>query len=217
MVLLTLLLAADPTDAVAGLRPLGPLVGDWKGTGTPDGPKTDANKFWTETVSWQWQFDKADPRLVGTVANGKHFTSLVLRYKAADKTVGLTAATTDKKELVFAGTLTVGKQGEQVLTVERTDADTRETHRLVLTLLHANRYLYRHDVKPAGATAFARKYQVGVTKQGESFADVAKGPECVVSGGQAKIPVVYKGTTYYVCCTGCKDAFLADPGKYVKK
>jgi YHS domain-containing protein len=28
---------------------------------------------------------------------------------------------------------------------------------------------------------------------------------------------VYKGTTYYVCCTGCKDAFLADPGKYVKK
>jgi hypothetical protein len=213
---LLLTLAADPTDPVAALKPLGPLVGEWKGTGTPDGPKPDRDKgFWSETVRWEWRFDNKDPRLVGTVENGKHYKSFVIRYKPADKSTTLTATTTDKAEQLFTGTLTVGKQKEPVLTVERT-TDANATERLVLTVLHHNRYLYRLESKPAGVTAFARKYQVGVTKQGESFADVPKGPECVVSGGLAKIPVTYKGATYYVCCSGCKDAFLAEPEKYIK-
>jgi YHS domain-containing protein len=28
---------------------------------------------------------------------------------------------------------------------------------------------------------------------------------------------VYKGTTYYFCCPGCKPKFDADPEKYLKK
>jgi YHS domain-containing protein len=27
--------------------------------------------------------------------------------------------------------------------------------------------------------------------------------------------VSYKGKTYYVCCTGCRDAFNDDPVKYI--
>ena len=89
--------------------------------------------------------------------------------------------------------------------------------RLVVTLLHHNRYLYRWEAKPAGAGVYARKYQVGATKEGEAFADVPAGPECVVSGGLGKIPVTYKGQTYYVCCSGCADAFKDDPEKYIKE
>jgi YHS domain-containing protein len=37
-----------------------------------------------------------------------------------------------------------------------------------------------------------------------------------VSGGAANIAVSYKGKTYYVCCTGCKDEFNANPEKYTK-
>jgi YHS domain-containing protein len=37
-----------------------------------------------------------------------------------------------------------------------------------------------------------------------------------VTGGLGTIAVSYKGQTYYVCCGGCKDAFEADPEKYVK-
>ena len=33
----------------------------------------------------------------------------------------------------------------------------------------------------------------------------------MVTGGAASIPVSYKGKTYYVCCTGCKQAFDDDP------
>jgi YHS domain-containing protein len=29
--------------------------------------------------------------------------------------------------------------------------------------------------------------------------------------------VLYKGKTYYVCCSGCRDAFKDDPEKYIKE
>jgi YHS domain-containing protein len=31
------------------------------------------------------------------------------------------------------------------------------------------------------------------------------------------MPVTYKGKTYYVCCTGCRDAFKENPEKYIKE
>ena len=84
--------------------------------------------------------------------------------------------------------------------------------------MHFNRYLYRFETRPAGTTvAFTKLYQVGATKEGVPFAEVPKGPECIVSGGLGKITVTYMGKMYYVCCSGCKDAFNADPAKYVKE
>ena len=38
-----------------------------------------------------------------------------------------------------------------------------------------------------------------------------------VSGGIGTIPVTYMGKTYYVCCTGCRDAFRDEPEKYIKE
>ena len=39
----------------------------------------------------------------------------------------------------------------------------------------------------------------------------------IVSGGLGTIRVSFKGETYYVCCSGCRDAFNEDPQKYVKE
>ncbi|MBV9126060.1 MAG: YHS domain-containing protein [Planctomycetes bacterium] len=41
--------------------------------------------------------------------------------------------------------------------------------------------------------------------------------ECIVTGGLGTIPVSYKGITYYVCCTGCKQAFEDNPEKILKE
>jgi hypothetical protein len=49
------------------------------------------------------------------------------------------------------------------------------------------------------------------------FADVPKGPECVVSGGLGTSKVSYMGKDYFVCCSGCRDEFRANPEKYVKE
>ena len=99
----------------------------------------------------------------------------------------------------------------------REDDQKKETQRLVISLLHSNRYLYRYEVKPRGKTLFARRYQVGCTKEGVDFAGGDGKPECVVSGGLGKITVSYKGQTYYVCCSGCADAFKEEPEKYIKE
>jgi YHS domain-containing protein len=214
------LLAADPAPPSVKdtFRPLNPLVGSWKATGYPDGTREERQKgFWSETVAWEWRFDKSDPRLTGTFEKGKHFTKWDLRYLPEKKVYQLSATTPEKETLLFTGLLTVGKQKEQILTLERIDESKREDQRLVVTLLHHNRFLYRWETRPAGAGSFARKYQVGATKEGEPFASVPKGPECIVSGGTGTIRVSHKGTTYYVCCSGCRDEFNADPEKYVKE
>jgi len=39
--------------------------------------------------------------------------------------------------------------------------------------------------------------------------------ECVVSGGLGTMAVQHKGETYYVCCSGCLEAFKESPEKYI--
>ena len=93
----------------------------------------------------------------------------------------------------------------------------KEAQRLVFTLLHDNRFLYRFEKKPAGRASFAKVYQVGATKKGVAFAAGETGPECVVSGGKGTIMVSYKGQNYYVCCSGCREAFQDNPEKFIKE
>jgi YHS domain-containing protein len=84
--------------------------------------------------------------------------------------------------------------------------------------LHHNRHLYRFETRPGGtAVAFTKKYQVGATKEGVAFAEVSKAQECIVSGGQGTMKVTHKGKDYWVCCSGCRDAFKEDPEKFIKE
>jgi len=50
-----------------------------------------------------------------------------------------------------------------------------------------------------------------------SLGKVDKKNECIVSGGQGTITISYKGETYYVCCSGCADAFKENPEKYINE
>ena len=127
----------------------------------------------------------------------------------------LTGTATDKSTATFVGGLS---DKDKVLTLVRTDGPATEEQRLVFSLLHHNRHLYRFETRPSNTTvAFAKKYQVGATKEGVAFADVAKGPECIVSGGLGTMKVSYNGKEYYVCCSGCRDEFKDDPEKYIKE
>jgi YHS domain-containing protein len=65
--------------------------------------------------------------------------------------------------------------------------------------------------KRIGANSFGRLAEVGYTRKGSSFGKGGSGPECVVTGGYGTMKVEHAGKTYYVCCTGCRDLFNADP------
>ena len=204
------------------LHPFNVLVGSWKGSGAPEGTKEErAAGAWEETVAWEWKFKDQDAWLAVTFAKGKYFTKGELRYtpdkdkKDAAPQFTLTLTGTDKSTATFVGGLS---DKDKVLTLTRTDGPAGEEQRLVFSLLHNNRHLYRFETRPAGTTvAFTKKYQVGATKEGVAFADVPKGPECIVSGGLGTIKVTYKGKEYWVCCSGCRDEFKADPEKYIKE
>jgi hypothetical protein len=190
------------------LQAFGDLIGSWRGTGTPSSPTGTKADFWTETIAWEWQFKGNDAWMKVTFEKSKNFTAGELRYLPEKDQFSLTVRTPSKESLTFTGALK-----DRVLTLDR-DQDG-EIQRIVITLLHPERYLYRYEVRPAGKALFARKFQVGATKEGIAFAAGDGKPECVVSGGLGTIPVSYMGKTYYVCCSGCRDEFRENPAKYV--
>ncbi|HZT78789.1 MAG TPA: YHS domain-containing protein [Gemmataceae bacterium] len=195
------------------LKPLHDLIGSWRGTGVPEGTREQKQRgFWVETIKWQWQFKGDDAWLKADFEKGKHFQGAELRYLPDRDRYQMTVKTAGGESLVF-----IGELKDRVLTLDRADDRKKETQRLVVTLLHGNRYLYRWETRPAGRVVFTKHYQVGATKEGVPFATGDNKPECIVSGGLGTMPVMYKGQTYYVCCSGCRDAFKEDPEKYVKE
>ena len=217
-VLCLMLLVAEPAPkaipAKEALQPFNLMVGPWRGSGYPEGTREERNKgFWTESLACQWVFAGKDVHIAVAIEKGKYYTAFAIRYVPEKEHFHVTATTIEKKEAVFTGKLTIGSQKEPLLTVDRKDGE--EDQRLVFTMLHHNRFLYAYHVKPSNAKVYTKKYQVGATKEGEPFAEVAKGQECIVTGGRGTIAVMHDGKTYYVCCSGCKDAFKEEPAKYI--
>ena len=103
------------------------------------------------------------------------------------------------------------------MTFERVDAESKETQQIELrTLAEGVRMIYRYKVKPSGSTLVKTLFEVAGTRDGQSFAAAKeKKAVCVVSGGLGTSAVSYKGETFYVCCSGCAEAFKENPEKYI--
>jgi hypothetical protein len=208
---------AAPTDkdkVKEALAALQDFIGDWKANGGPDKVKPAANDpIWTENLKWTWRFKGDDVWLNFEVKDGKLFKSGEVRYVLDKKQYQLTAVDKDDKKLVFDGDFDSDKG---ILTLQRTDPDTKETQRIQMnTAAEGIRLIYRVAHKRDGTTIYVPDYLVQATKEGQSLGAKEKKVECVVSGGLGTIPVSYKGETFYVCCSGCKDAFNENPEKFI--
>lgn len=204
---------AEKKTPKQALQALNDLIGNWRGTGEPNGTREEKQRnFWQEKIAWEWRFKGKDVYLQATFDKGKHFTTAELRYLPDKGRYQLTAVTPAKEKRVFEG-----KLDKKLLTLERTDEKKKERQRLIVALFHFNRHVYRYEVKPEDRTQFREIYRVGATKEGVEFAGDDDKPECVVSGGLGTMPVTYQGKTYYVCCSGCRDAFNDEPEKYIKE
>lgn len=203
---------ADAAKAKKALQEVQDFIGTWKLEGTQKaGGKTDA---WKEDVQWGWKF-KGDEAWMGVTfggGKGKFFSKGDLKYLVEKKKYQLTLAAADKTEQVFEGELAKG-----ALVLVREDAKTKDKYKLTLnTLADGIRFSVKFEKQDGGRGLFASVYNMNGNKDGESFAGGAKKPECVVTGGAATIQVSHNGKTYYVCCSGCKDAFYETPAKFAK-
>lgn len=206
--------AADDVKlpSIEALKPFNLLVGTWKGAGVPEGTLEERNKgHWNETLMWEWKFKDNEAWITVAFDKGKYFQRGELRHLPKDNVYQMKLNTIDRQSLMFTGTFK-----DKSLTLERIDEKTKDTHKLVFSLFHSNRIVYRYEVKPADKTFFTKLYRVGATKDGEPFVSTGfNEKECIVSGGAGTSTVTYQGKTYYVCCSGCRDAFYETPAKYV--
>jgi YHS domain-containing protein len=208
-----------PAKEKEALQALNEFVGDWKGHGSPSKAKPDSKELWDESVSWGWKFGKEDKdvALSITFKDGKYFKSGVLRYilvKPDKYQYQLTVKDADDKELVFLGDL----DKENNLVMERKDEDKKITQQLTMSsAAQGDRFLYSTKNKKEGSTIYTKDFEVNCTREGVTLGPKEKKNECVVSGGKGTIAVTYKGETFYVCCTGCRDAFNDNPEKYIKE
>ena len=198
------------------LKRLGLLVGDWRGIGLPK--RSSRSGAWTEKANCVWHFEKGkSPTLVLSSAKSKLLRRLELgfdqarqRYTAQAQLASETQARTfvapigkDARKLVFSESVPKSDQKSNQ------QPDAKEPHQLTLRLLSEKRVLVLVE---RGRSRPKRVAEIGFTKSGTSIVTrKSKGRECVVTGGAGTIAVTHKGKTYYVCCSGCQQAFKDDP------
>lgn len=195
----------DPKEALQAVQE---FIGGWKGTGSSEKNKSE---IWKETASWSWRFKGKDVFLSVDMDTSKLYKHGELRYDPAKDKYELTLIDKEGTKLVF-----LGEMKKNVLTLDRLDPDSGDTQQLKLnTVADGDRLIMTSYVKPEGRTMFLKQFQLAYTKEGVTFGVEAGGkkPECVVTGGLGTMAVSYMGTTYYVCCSGCRDAFNENPAK----
>lgn len=191
--------SANERELPRAFAPLEFLIGRWKGPGVRKDDPALRFRGWTETHTWAWLFNKGKPAgMTLTVTNGKILDTATLTFDEQQgryRLQGKTAAGT----VVYAGALdSTGK----LLTLNRGEKEGP-----VRITLRANsnyvRYTLRLESQDKGAAVFSPLVEVGLTKEGESFAagsNVAERPRCIITGGAATLTVTYKGQSYPICC-----------------
>ncbi len=192
--------------AQRALEPFNDWVGTWRGVGQPK--RMSSKGAWTEETDWAWKIDKESAGIQVIVKDGKQLSSGVLGYDTQSKKFRFTAKLADSASRVYVG----DRAEEGKLVFLNTDDATKDQHRLTFQMRHEDRMLLLIETKAANQPSFARVAEIGYTRKGGSFAAAADaGPKCIVTGGRGTMTVSYKGKTYYVCCSGCKQAFDDDP------
>jgi hypothetical protein len=197
----------DPKATKEALQSLNDFVGSWNGDGKV------GSKSWAENLEWGWNFKSPEPKMALKFKDSKYFKSGELRYDADKKDFELTLIDLKDNKKVFEG-----KLDKETFILERVDADTKATERFKLNAIDSGaRIAASFDRKLDGKKAFTKEFEVSYSNALVSFAPGAKKPECIVSGGLGNGTVSYKGQTYYICCSGCRDAFNENPEKYIKE
>ncbi len=206
--------ATTPADAKAtsksALTQFQDLVGGWLGTGQPKRGSTAG--AWREKADWKWLFEDDLVALEYAVDGGKILKSAQLTFDPRRQEYQLTATEIGEAKDQTVDRTYIGKLSDKKLVLESVSKDDSEARRITITRLNEKRTLVLFERKAAAQNFYSRIAEVGYTREGTRLAESDQtGPECVVTGGAGTIKVSFKGETYWVCCTGCRDAFNDDP------
>ncbi len=189
----------------AGLAGFNDIVGAWRGVGMPK--RRSNREAWSEKARWIWRFTETQAIVDYKIEKGKLLRAATITYSPKDERLHLTAT--------LANGATRGYTGKQVDArfVFESEADKAgEVHRLSIKRHNFKRTLVLLEKRKATQTRYSRVAEIGYTREGTRLASSNRsGPVCIVTGGLGTSQVSYQGKKYWVCCTGCREAFDDDP------
>lgn len=189
----------------AALEKFQSLIGGWRGVGMPK--RGSARGAWFETADWVWEFKGGKVGIRYTVKNGRFLRDALLTFNPEANSYKLDATLPGNKRRTYSGQLKDNK-----LVLQSKPDRQGDVYRMTVTRLNEKRTLVLHERRAGNRGLFLRMAEVGYTRKGTSLAVAGTdGPECVVTGGKGTIRVTYQGKAYYVCCSGCRQAFEDDP------
>ena len=181
------------------------LIGGWRGSAQP--VRNSTKGAWSEKAEWVWDIKKEAISLQYNIKDGQALQSARLTFEPEQKSYHLVATLPDKSIRRYSGKLVENK-----LVLDSEPDATDYVHRITVTQLNDKRTLVLFEKRPSGGERYSRVVEVGYTREGTTLAIEGAGePVCIVSGGKGTMKITYKGKTYWVCCTGCRDAFNDDP------
>lgn len=193
-------------SSIDALREYNGLIGGWRGVGQPK--RASQQGAWQEKAVAVWELKPKSTGIRLNVEAGKQWKSALLGYDDKSKKFTLKVTLLDDATREYQGQL----EDKRLVLESAADAKTNEIHRLTLTTLNENRLTLLFEKRPEQQSFYSRVAEVGYQREGTRLAAAStSGPVCVVTGGLGTIAVMHQGKTYYVCCTGCRDAFNDDP------
>ena len=161
-------------------------------------------------MSWGWKFKGNSAWMNVEFKDGKYLLQGDLKYIPSKKKYQLIVLDKEKKEMIFEGEFK-----KRRLTLTRIDSNTKDKQIITMSTNNEGaRLIYDYAVQSKGKGLEQTLYRISYNKEGVSLASNKKN-ECIVTGGLGTIAVSFGGKTYYVCCSGCRDAFNENPKKYI--
>jgi hypothetical protein len=186
------------------------LMGDWRCEGSPPGQAQSAKAGrWQESASYVWSL-KGEIGIKFKVTGGKYLDSGLLTYDVKSEKYVMTGIRADKTKFTYTGNFDEENKKVLILAGEN---EKKEGEKLIFTF-RPDDGRFRLDVeRPVGrpvAEIWAQNKAIGLAfKAGENFV------KCVVTGGPSNSSVSAGGRSLPVCCTGCRDAVIDNPAKWI--
>ncbi|MGL4464085.1 MAG: hypothetical protein ACRC1K_18180 [Planctomycetia bacterium] len=214
------------TEAVQeNLKHVQEMVGQWQGSG-----KSDKSQGWDETIECAWKFGKGgkvslyfqfgDPA-EGETKAGRLLSEGMLTFDPEKERYIFRAYSADANNdevMEFAG---AAKSNTNLVLDRVSKGEVADSmNRLDLKILNdGDRLVYTFQRRIGKSKVFKEYATIGLNRQGTTLAGGAgaSGPKCIVTGGAGTMTVSYMGKSFPVCCTGCRDAFLDDPEKWIAR
>jgi len=216
-------------SVLEALKPLQIMLGDWGGTTF----KKIGGFSSVETLGWVWdlQSNPGQPALVMTADKSRYYENARLTYLTDKQKYQLTLTNKAGQKRIYEGTFSVplkkvpGDDNPNIMhstyklslaLVE--PANEKKRAQIILNQQNNDRYMFElYDLRGESYTRFDT---INTRRKGTSFAksDSDYGSKtCVISGGLGTSQVTFQGRSFWVCCSGCRKAFDADPEKWIAK